>query len=105
MHWSSRLVIFYLLVCFSAMLWAPVRRGKPEVRWQTVQGLTLPVSLVVNAFPPVNQQGDLVLAMVYATLAAANALVFSTGLRGVSRLIAWLERLDDTDPSETPSDS
>lgn len=104
MHWSSRLSILYLVVCFSAMLPVPLRRGKPEARWQTVQGLTLPASLVVPLVPTVSQRGDLVLALVYATLAGANALLLGTGLRWISQVITWLERLDDTDPSQTPPD-
>ncbi|MFN7806324.1 MAG: hypothetical protein ACK5TO_20100 [Planctomycetaceae bacterium] len=102
MHWSSRLSILYLVICFSAMLPVPLRRGKAEARWQTVQGLTLPVSLVVNSIPALSQRGDLVLALIYATLAVANALLLSTGMRWVARLIAWLERLDESDPPHAP---
>lgn len=103
MHWASRLAILYLVVCFAAMLPVPLRRGKPEARWQTVQGLTLPASLVVHSLPAVSQGGDTVLALVYAGLAGVNAAALSTGVRGLSRLVAWLERLDDADPSDKPS--
>jgi hypothetical protein len=103
MHWSSRLAILYLLVCLAAMLPVPLRSGKAEARWQTVQGMTLPGSLLVTSFPPLSQQGDTLLAVVYATLAATNALAICAGLRGASRLISWLEHLDDADrPGKEP---
>lgn len=100
MHWSNRLAILYLLVCLGFMVSAPLRRGTVSVRWHSVQGLTLPGSLLVNSFPAWGQQGDLLLALVYTSLAGVNALALGAGLRSVSRLIAWLERLDEPDRSE-----
>lgn len=99
MHWSNRLAILYLVVCLGCMLPAPLRRGTAAARWHSVQGLTLPGSLLLTAFPVVGQQGDLLLGLVYSSLASANALALGAGLRGLSRLIVWLERLDDLDRS------
>jgi hypothetical protein len=101
MHWSNRLAILYLSVCIGLMVPVPLRSGTAETRWRTVQGMTLPGSLMVSSVPWLNQQGDALLALVYMTLAGANAWALSAGLRGVSRLIAWLERLDDPGSSET----
>jgi hypothetical protein len=105
MHWSNRLAILYLVVCLGFMLPVPLRRGTAAARWHSVQGLTLPGSLLVNSLPVLGQQGDALLALVYTTLAGANALALGAGLRGLSRLISWLERLDDPDRSgsEPPS--
>lgn len=100
MHWSNRLAILYLLVCLGFMLPVPLRRGTAAARWHSVQGLTLPGSLLVNSFPVLGHQGDLLLALVYTSLAGVNALALGAGLRGVSRLIVWLERLDEPDRSE-----
>jgi len=99
MHWSNRLAILYLVLCFGFMLPVPLRKGTAAARWHSVQGLTLPGSLLISSFPVLGRQGDALLALMYATLAGANALALSAGLSGLSRLIAWLERLDDPDQS------
>ncbi len=105
MHWSNRLAILYLVLCLGFMLPVPLSKGTPAARWRSVQGLTLPGSLLMSSFPILGQQGDALLALMYSTLAGGNALALSAGLRGLSRLIAWLERLDDADRSgsEPPS--
>jgi len=100
MHWSSRLAILYSGLCLAAIGWAPLRSGGAGLRWQTVQGLTLPWSLLAGSGATLSQWSDTVLALGFAVAAGLNALLLVLGLRGLTAFISRLERLDEADSRE-----
>ena len=103
MHWSSRLAMLYLGLCLLAIAWAPLRRESVELRWQTVQGLTLPGSLLAGSGSGLALWGDAALALAFAVVAGLNALLLICVLRGIAALISRLERLDETGTDEGQS--
>ncbi len=98
MRWTIGVPVGYLGVCGFCLLQSQFRDGPASVRWLPVQGLTIPWGVALSYVPDHDEWSELALVGCYLGAMLANAGLLALGLRCGGKLIARLERLDETDP-------
>ncbi|MCY2966703.1 MAG: hypothetical protein NT069_24255 [Planctomycetota bacterium] len=98
MRWTIGVPVGYLGVCGFFLLQSQFRGGPASVRWLPVQGLTIPWGVALSYLPVHDEWSELALAGCYLSAMLLNAGLLALSLRWVGKLIARLERLDETKP-------